>query len=300
MLGLVTAEDAASRDGDLAPLAAVLRTMLGDDCVTVVSWDDPQVDWESFDHVVIRSTWDYTDRLDDFLRWVDLAASATTLLNSADAIRWNVDKRYLDDLAAAGIPVVPTTFVPPAQLPPVVNGLHVVKPTVGASSSGARRCDPDEVAAHVDVLHRRGRTAMVQPYLDLLDERSETSLCFVSVDGTPTFSHAVAKDAILTTGDLVHHSEVSAKENVRSRIPTDEERSLAAAVLTTDVVQGFEEVFFARVDVAPLREPDGGDTPVVMELELVEPSFFFATSDDSLGLFSRNLAERVSTGSVGV
>ena len=157
MLGLVTAEAAAALDPDLLPLDAAIRSRLGDERVEIVAWDDPGVDWSGFDAVVIRSTWDYADRLAEFHEWIRRVESETTLINNADAVRWSSDKRYLADLAEEGIEIVPTTFVAPGETAPEVTGLHVVKPTVGAGSNGARRCEAARgFAAHIALLHSRG------------------------------------------------------------------------------------------------------------------------------------------------
>lgn len=290
MLGLVTAEVAAPLDPDLFPLDTVLRARLGDDAVAIVSWDDPTVDWATFDAIAIRSTWNYMDHLEEFVAWVDRAAAVTTLVNAPDVIRWSLDKRYLADLGCAGIPITPTTFVAPGEPSPVVEGLHVVKPTVGAGSNGARRCEPAEVADHVAFLHRNGRTAMVQPYLDLLDEHGETALCFV-VDGSGGFelSHAFRKGAILTSTDVEQEGDLFAAEDITGRVPSAEELHLATRVLGSDAVAALGNIVFARVDIAPLRAPDGTESFGVMELELIEPSFYFATSDGSVDLFADRL-----------
>jgi len=289
VLGLVTAEVAASLDPDLLPLDAAMRARLGDDRVRIVAWDDVDVDWAAFDAVVIRSTWDYTDRLTEFLDWVERVAAVTTLINGSDVVRWSTDKRYLRDLAEAGIAITPTIFVEPGEPAPRVAGLHVVKPTVGAGSSGARRCEPDEVAAHVDVLHSEGRTAMVQPYLDRLDELGETALCFVAATGSTgqlVLSHAFRKGAILTSTDVEQEGDLFAKEEIDARAPSDAEMDLARRALATDVVRSLGPIMFARVDIAPFRSADGVDSHVVMELELVEPSFYFETDPDTVDTFA--------------
>ena len=290
MLGLVTAEVAAPLDPDLLPLDTELRARLGDDAVAIVSWDDPTVDWATFDAIAIRSTWNYMDHLDEFVAWVDRAAAMTTLVNAPDVIRWSLDKRYLADLGRAGIPITPTIFVAPGEPSPEVEGLHVVKPTVGAGSNGARRCEPAEVADHVAFLHRNGRTAMVQPYLDLLDERGETALCFV-VDASGEFelSHAFRKGAILTSTDVEQEGDLFAAEDITGRVPSAEELHLATRVLGSDAVAALGDIVFARVDIAPLRAPDGAESFGVMELELIEPSFYFATSDGAVKLFADRL-----------
>ena len=305
MLGLVTAEVAASLDPDLRPLHQALVERLGADGVRVVSWDDESVVWSDFSAVVIRSTWDYTDRLDEFLSWVDRVDATTTLVNSAPAVRWSADKRYLADLAAEGIAIAPTDFVAPGDALPFIHddaGLHVVKPTVGAGASGARRCEPGEVPDHVALLHAQGRTAMVQPYLDLIDERGETALCFVSSpsgDGLE-LSHAFRKGAILTTVDVEQEGDLFAKEAITPRTPTAEELDLARSVLATEVVNSMGSIVFARVDIVPWRAPDGTETYAVLELELIEPSFFFVETtsghDDPTARFADRLLAWLASG----
>lgn len=289
MLGLVTAEVAASLDPDLEPLDAAMRLRLGDDAVAMVAWDDPEVDWSRFDAVIIRSTWDYTDRLEEFLAWVDRVDAATMLINGADIVRWSTDKRYLAELEDAGVAITPTVFVAPGEVPPEVSGLHVVKPTVGAGSSGARRCEPDEVAAHVALLHGEGRTAMVQPYLKRLDELGETAHCFVHTPGAHgefVLSHAFRKGAILTSTDVEQEGDLFAKEQIDPRTPSAAELDLAMRALDVDAVREHGGIMFARVDIAPHRSPEGIDSHVVMELELIEPSFYFETDPRTVDTFA--------------
>ncbi|MGN6577320.1 MAG: hypothetical protein ACTHKG_16735, partial [Nocardioides sp.] len=84
-----------------------------------VAWDDPDVDWPAAPLVAVRSVWDYQDRCEEFLSWARSVGPA--LLNGADAFAWNVDKRYLLDLASAGVAVVPTLLVEDeSELPPAV------------------------------------------------------------------------------------------------------------------------------------------------------------------------------------
>lgn len=295
VLGLVTADVARDLDPDLVPFDAACRRLLGEDAVRIVSWDDPTVEWHRFDAVVVRSTWDYPERLDEFLDWVDTVAQATRLINPADAIRWSADKRYLTALRDAGIAIAPTVFVAPGSPTPQVGGLHVVKPAVGAGSSGAQRCLDGEVAAHVAVLHADGRTAMVQPYLELLDDRGETSMCFVPGTGPSglDLSHTFRKGAILTSTDVEQEGGLFAKEEIAPRTPTPAEVALAESVLSSTAVAGFD-LSFARIDVAPFRQPDGTELPVVMEVELIEPSFYLATSPPAAELFAQRLVARVT------
>lgn len=311
MFALVTADAAAGLDPDLEPLAAAMaaRCQSGD-AARIVSWDDPSLDWSTFSAVIIRSTWDYTDRLTEFLDWVDHVSAVSRLVNPADTVRWSTDKRYLADLAAAGIPVVPTVFVAPGDESPAMPrgtdgapvGVAVAKPTVGAGSSGAQRCTtPEDLAAHVVALHADGRTAMVQPYLGGLDEHGETALCFgPGPDGGLAFSHAFVKGPILRSVEVEQVGDLFAKEDIGPRTPTAAEFELATRALTSAPVAALSGVEFARVDIAPhgAGGRDDADSLVVVELELIEPSFYFESSRGSAGWLAEAFVSRLLPSSI--
>jgi hypothetical protein len=99
-------------------------------------WDDPDVDFAAADLVVLRATWDYPDRRAEFLDW---CASVPRLSNRATVARWNTDKRYLTDLAEAGVPIVPTDLLPPGCTAHWPDTEFVMKPAVGVGSIGAAR-----------------------------------------------------------------------------------------------------------------------------------------------------------------
>ena len=93
---------------DLDPDDAPLRAALGEVAEPAV-WSDPDVDWSAYDVVLIRSIWDYFERHDEFLAWLDRLAVPTW--NPIDTLRWNSEKTYLRELAEAGVPTVPTVWV---------------------------------------------------------------------------------------------------------------------------------------------------------------------------------------------
>ncbi len=277
MFAIVSTPAAAGLDPDEAPLLESLRDELGGGAVSVVHWSDPHVDWSSIDVALIRSTWDYVDSLDAFLAWARRVGRVTRLANPYRVVRWNVDKRYLGELAAHGIPVVPTTYLAPGAGAPRNHETWVVKPTVGAGSNGARRCAPGEAPSHVARLHTAGRTAMVQPYLHHLDEHGETALCFlVDSRGELRFSHAFGKAAILDVDEPEREGDLFAREEISPRTATAAEAELARRVLTSPPVAALGPLAYARVDVAPTAAG-----PVLMELELVEPSMYFHTDPSS-------------------
>lgn len=188
-VALVTAVAATGHDDDLAPLL--------DACADAglharaVAWDDPTVNWGRFDTVLLRSPWDYTERLPEFLAWAERVDRATALLNPLNVVRWNTDKHYLADLAAVGIPTVPTTFVEPDAEPmeALTRFLQafadadefVVKPTVSAGARDTQRYQRDQQFAagnHIARLLDQDRSVMLQPYLSTVDAAGETALVY--------------------------------------------------------------------------------------------------------------------------
>lgn len=269
-VALVTAAEARDLDEDLPPLLRALRE-IGVGAEAVV-WDDPAVDWAAFAAAVVRSTWDYVPKREAFLAWAERAARATRLANPADVLRWNTDKRYLRELARGGAPVVDTSWIEPGDAVRLPDASpFVVKPAVGAGSMDAARYAPGDAAAagHVRRLQTAGRSVMVQPYLRGIDEHGETGMVFLA----GAYSHAIRKGAILS-GEVEVKGGLFAKEDIRRREPSPAERAVADRVLSL-VPGGAGRLLYARVDVAP--GPDGA--PVLLELELAEPSLFFAQSD---------------------
>jgi glutathione synthase/RimK-type ligase-like ATP-grasp enzyme len=230
-------------------------------------WDDPAVDWDAFDLVVVRSTWDYPERRDAFVAW---AQSVPRLANPAPAIAWNTDKRYLGELAAAGLPTVPTTFVAPGERYAAPDAPElVVKPTVSAGARDTQRyaaSETDAAAAHVRRLHATGRTAMVQPYLDGVDAAGETALLYLG----GAFSHAIRKGPLLVPGGEPPGG-LFAPEDIRPRQPSRDEQALADRVVAA-MRDRWGQLLYVRVDLLP----DPGGAPTIVEIELTEPSLFLS------------------------
>jgi glutathione synthase/RimK-type ligase-like ATP-grasp enzyme len=256
-IALATCAAFPGGDPDDALLAAALPE------AEFAVWDDPAVDWDAFDLVVLRSTWDYQDRIDMFLEWV---RSVPRLVNPREVIEWNTDKRYLGELPGA----VDTAFLSPGEAFRAPAGEYVVKPSVSAGSRDTARYAPGEderAAALVARIHASGRTAMVQPYVHAVDDEGETALLFF--DGV--FSHAIRKGPILEPGAETH-DDVFAPEKITPRDAGGDERALADRVVA-HVRERFGDLAYTRVDLVP-----GDDGPQLLELELTEPSLFFSHS----------------------
>jgi len=298
-VALVTCRDLPELEEDdrllLAPLAERGVT------AEPVIWDDPDADWAAYDLIVLRSPWDYFYRYAEFLDWIG-RLPAGRLLNPADVVTWNTDKRYLRQLAEAGVPVVPTQWIDAADSFTPPEGEYVIKPAVSAGSKDTGRYGPAEAdlaRAHVERLQQAGRLVMVQPYLPAVDTYGETALLhFASpANARVEFSHAIRKGPMLSGPDTGVES-LYVPEAITARIPTADELSVARQVLAEVPAPGSlsgeppgvqSGLLYARVDLIP--GPDG--TPVLVELELTEPSVFLAYDEGAAARFADAIAARL-------
>lgn len=274
-------------------------TALGVDAVAAV-WDDPEVDWASFDLVVVRSVWDYSLRRDDFVAW---AQSVPNLLNRAAILAWNTDKAYLRELDAAGLPTIPTIWLTPEQklssravhtrMP--AYGDFVIKPNVSRGARDTGRYQAGEATSrgmgirHAVELLDDGRDVMIQRYLTSVDSAGETALVYL--DGE--FSHAVRKGAMLQ-GPYRGMAGLYKQESMSTREASAAERELGDKVIAfaRDRLQAEfpgEELLYARVDL--VQGEDGA--PLVLELEVVEPSLFFGFRQGSADELAQAILKRV-------
>ena len=239
------------------------------------AWDDPGVDWAAYDAVLVRSTWDYATRRDQYLAWARGVAEATRLLNPYEVIERNTDKRYLRDLAARGISVVPTTWVLPGEMPLALPpGEVVVKPNVSAGARDTvRTSDTAQARAHADAIVAGGRAAMVQPFLSEVGGEGEIALVYLG----GRFSHAVRKAPAL--GEVAGEA-VAAEADV-------DLRTFADSVL--DAVPERDQLVYARVDAVRV-----GGEPMLMELELTEPSLFLGHAEGAADRFADAVLEALA------
>jgi glutathione synthase/RimK-type ligase-like ATP-grasp enzyme len=276
-IAFATYRDEPGIAADDAPAADALRR--AGVTVTPVVWDGSDPDWSRFDAVVIRSVWDYFRKADRFERWVrEFTACAPRLWNPPAAVLWNINKRYLLDLAGRGINVVPTEYLTAAANPDLRAilerrgwGEAVVKPAIAAGSHGAWRTSPssaegDQVrlAAQLDA-----RDALVQSYMPEIGSRGEWSLVFFG----PEYSHAVLKQP--QSGDFRVQEHLGGRTTQAEPDP-DLLRQARAAVAAVG-----QPLLYARVDGV---ERDG--QLILMELEIIEPSLFLAHGSGSAGRFA--------------
>ena len=268
-LAWVTTQAAHGRDEDETAVVAALS--LAGCAVEIVNWDDKTVNWSKFDRVVLRSAWDYPERLTEFLTWFDGVAVITEVVNSPAIVRWNLDKNYLNELADARIPITPTVFVKPGDVCEYPTGEFVIKPAIGAGSRDAASYDANqhEIATrHVARLHASGQTVLVQPLLNSIAKDGEWPMVFFG----GKFSHAANKRVSLPRAGTV--DDLFAAETNSSHTPTTSQLKVAQAAIEF-VSAKFGMTTYARVDLVL----DNQDNFCVLELELIEPSLFVHCAD---------------------
>lgn len=280
---------AADPELDSQPLVAALRGR-GVHAEQLV-WHDGTIDWAAYHLVVLRSPWDYTLRPAEFEAWLDRAAGLTRVLNEPELVRWNMDKRYLEQLAAAGIPGVPTSYhgeeeslakalaavgaaarragrVDAGDAAGRADGAPyvVLKPTVGAGALQTGLFAPEDPAALAQgrEILASGGVVMLQPEVAELSEGREKALYVV--DGR--FTHAIAKGALLARGGGLLGGTYRERPAVVEATPR--EREFAEQVLAAVArVTGLDTPLYGRIDVVDSARCG----LVLLEAELFEPLF---------------------------
>jgi glutathione synthase/RimK-type ligase-like ATP-grasp enzyme len=199
-------------------------------------------------------------------------------------IEWNTDKHYLGRLAAAGVPIIPTTFIDRGTSGLFPNTPFVVKPTDGAGSLGADRflaAEWDAARAHVAQLHREGRDAIVQPYIEEIDDEGELALIFIDGDVV----HAMNKGAMLNVNELDRTALYRREQMANADI---EPAALAVAQMALRAAQA-TDLLYARVDLVRHQ-----GQWLLMELELTEPSLFLTYSPTCVDALVQAISRRVA------
>jgi hypothetical protein len=238
-------------------------------------WDDPDVQWDSYDRVVLRSVFDYQDRADEFLAWCD-SMGAERLRNPPELVAFAADKRYLADLS---VPTIPTSFIASGERLPELHGEFVVKPNVSAGARATGRfssASRDAGAALVRRIHSQGRIALVQPYLADVDDRGETALVYF--DGK--LSHALRKRAVLRPDEVapVSHEALGGvalamlDDNLVATGEADAAEQELAGQLVDELRERFGTPLYLRVDLVR----DAEANPVLLELEAIDPVLYLA------------------------
>ena len=293
-IGIVTtspgAFTSADPDRDCAPLVAALRDR-GVEAASL-NWHDASIDWASWDLAVLRSPWDYAQHPAEFAAWLELAGTQTHVLNEPELVRWNMDKHYLLELEAEGIPVIPTTYhrrldsVRDALAAPTQAAHVVVKPAVGAGSQRTglfAREDPAALALARQILDAGG-TVMLQPEVPELSDGLEKAV--YTLDGR--FTHAVAKGALLARGGGLRGGQY--QENPQLVEASADEQTFAERVLAAVAeVTGLGTPLYGRIDLVDSAEHGR----VLIEAELFEPTYNLHLAPEVTELFVDAILGRV-------
>lgn len=245
-----------------------------------VAWDDESVDWKAFECIILKSPWDYVFKTQRFYQWLaEIKRLGILMLNSADIVKWNSDKHYLQHIADAGLKVIPTTFLERGSVFEYPgDGPVIVKPCVSGASKNtfkvSGKVDPaiNELLQHEDM--------MVQPFMPQVNEEGEWSLLFFN----GKFSHALLK--------------TPAKEDFRSQPQFGgfvQGKEPAPGILnsaTQYVTQFAKDCLYARVDGLII---DGEF--YLMELELIDPFLFLSTYPRGYENYYQALIEHLKPGS---
>jgi glutathione synthase/RimK-type ligase-like ATP-grasp enzyme len=240
--------------------------------VISAAWDDTTFDWSKVDLAFLRSPWDYYKRVDEFFTWLSRVESTTRVLNPPDVVRWNANKRYMADLIGMGVHAVPTAFVARGETASIASICEardwrtvVLKPAVSADSWETIRIEPERYGdgqAYLD-RHRAERDIMIQPFVKDVEIGEEQ--CLVCYAGR--FSHAVKKNSAFKGGRHVGPEG-------RAVLPESDAIGMAEEVLRQ---AGVANLPYARVDLAR----DEAGRPLLLELELFEPTLFFREAPGS-------------------
>lgn len=252
-----------------------------------VRWDDREVDWSSFELILLRSTWDYYRKYAEFLRWIERPEIEGRLCNSREIVRWNSHKQYLLELADRGLPVVPTRLVRRGEGSSLRSILEetgwspfVVKPAVSASGDGFFRAERSQIPGaerHLERLLERG-DALIQPFANRIEATGERS--YVFFDGA--FSHAAEYPALLRTSD----------RDARLLEPDPTQLASVSRVLPSLGMQPL----YARIDLIP----DDAQGWWLGELELIEPELLFRVDPSSCERFADAVAQKLQDSRLGL
>jgi len=287
-IALATAPDVPASDQDEPVVARALQRRGHD--APLVRWDDRHVDWAGFDAVLIRSTWDYSERVEEFQAWARaVEAVGTPLHNPSEVVRWNTHKGYLLELEERGAPVVPTAWLGRGDRVALADVAAdrgwpavVAKPAVGAGSDGlvVVRAGEDPAAAQpaLDALLARG-DVLVQPFVASV---AEGELSLVLIGGR--FSHAVRK--VPAPGEARVQVEFGGRY-----LPEEPDRDTVRLAEWVVEATG-QPLLYARVDL--LADVDG--TWLLNELEAVEPSLLLSWVPEAAERLVDALLERVAGG----
>jgi glutathione synthase/RimK-type ligase-like ATP-grasp enzyme len=255
--------------------------------VVRVDWARKDFDWSTVKLAIFRSTWDYSERFDEFSKWCEEVNEKVQLSNSYEQICWNMDKHYLLDLNEKGVNIPQSVFVEPGQKI-TLQELHnaygwnstVLKPAISAGGRHTYKLSKNNLLDYENVFQELilKESMMLQPFLRSIPQKGELSLMILNGQ----FTHAVLKKA--KTGDFRVQDDFGG--SVAPHEPNSEEIAFAEKV-----VQACDEMpLYARVDI--VLDNDG--KLALSELELIEPELWFRFNSKAADVLAEGVAALIA------
>jgi len=246
------------------------------------SWGDPNYDWSQTRAVIFRTIWDYFERYEEFMMWLESVKDHTQLINSCELVQWNIDKHYLADLQEKGITVVPTVFVNTGDYKSITavcqeNGWTdvVIKPAIAGGAfhtHKVRQSDRLEFEELFKTLVSE-RDMLVQPFIKSIVSKGEASLMIFNGE----YTHGILKKA--KSGDYRVQDDWGG--SVHPYKPSEEEIAFAKACFKACP----SLPAYGRVDI--LWDEEG--TILLGELEIIEPELWIRHAPESAAQFAEGI-----------
>lgn len=252
--------------------------------ITEEIWDNPAVNWQNYDAAILKSPWDYFDKIVEFYTWLHkIKDLKLRLLNPVDIVLWNTDKHYLKDIADAGLAITPTQFIEKGETPNLASYFKIfntekliIKPTISGGSKNTFKFTEDnfnELSPKIaQLLQEEG--FMVQPFLSEIEREGEWSFLFFN----GKFSHSLLKKA--KPGDFRVQHYLGGSIHAE---PAPAHLLKSAQKYVDQFARG---CLYARVDGLEVN-----GKLMLMELELIEPFLFLFTNEDSYKNYCEALQE---------
>ena len=236
--------------------------------VNRVDWADPNYDWQSVKFALFRTTWDYFDRIDEFMTWLNATKDKVKFINPIELILWNLDKHYLQDLAEKGVNITDTIFIEPGDKTALSKVFHaaqftdaILKPAISGSARHTYKLSENNLADHEAIFQEliAQESMLLQPFQYSVLEKGEVALMFFG----GKYSHAVLK--VAKPSEFRVQSEFGG--TIHNYSPSANEIKLAEKALQVcDPTP-----IYARIDIID----DNNGKPAVSELEIIEPELWF-------------------------
>ncbi|TGD81786.1 ATP-grasp domain-containing protein [Hymenobacter wooponensis] len=249
-------------------------------------WTNPSVEWQRYDVVVVKSPWDYFDRVEEFYQWLDrMEALGVRMLNPVATVRWNANKKYLLEMQQAGVSIVPTHWLNRGsevnidELFDILGSDElVVKPAVSGGAKNTFTLTKQESAIRQPQLASllQHEDFLVQPFQPEIQQEGEWSLIYLGRE----YSHCVLKTP--KSGDFRVQHYLGG--GIEPREAPAHLRRAADAI----VARYAADCLYARVDGV-----DSNGELLLMELELIEPFLYLASAEGSLARYEAGLAVKL-------